>query len=293
MYDVKRFDFTPILGWSVSRYDVFQLCKRQYFYTYYGKYDTIIPEWKINTLKKMTSIPLEIGNIAHDIIEVLLTRLQKTDDPIDTHRFADYVRRKTEDYCNAKIFSEIYYTEINRIDADDIFKTVKMCLDNLLGSERFEWLKKEALLNKDHWIIEPGGYGETRIDEMKAYCKVDFLFPVNKNVFILDWKTGKPLPNKHVKQLKGYSSWASFHFSKNPTEIIPIIAYLKPAYSETEVIFNEFDLEEFSIQVRNETQEMHAFCDNVEKNIPKNKAEFKKTENKVYCRYCNFRELCE
>ena len=108
MYDVKRFDFTPILGWSVSRYDVFQLCKRQYFYTYYGRYDTIIPEWKINALKKMTSIPLEIGNIAHDIIEVLLTRLQKTDDPIDTHRFADYVRRKTEDYCNAKIFSEIY-----------------------------------------------------------------------------------------------------------------------------------------------------------------------------------------
>ncbi|MBA7657854.1 hypothetical protein ES703_65797 [subsurface metagenome] len=26
---VKRFDFTPVPGWSLSRYDVFQTCKRQ------------------------------------------------------------------------------------------------------------------------------------------------------------------------------------------------------------------------------------------------------------------------
>ncbi|MBW1803859.1 MAG: PD-(D/E)XK nuclease family protein, partial [Deltaproteobacteria bacterium] len=130
MYKIKRFDFTPILGWSVSRYDMFQSCKRQYFYAYYGKYDIIIPVWKINALKQMTSVPLETGNIANDIIEVLLTRLQKTDDPIDTYRFVDYVRRKTEEYCKAKIFSEIYYSEIKSVSVDGIFETVKMCLDN-------------------------------------------------------------------------------------------------------------------------------------------------------------------
>ena len=35
----EKFDYTPILGWSVTRYDKFLTCKRQYYYEYYGKYD--------------------------------------------------------------------------------------------------------------------------------------------------------------------------------------------------------------------------------------------------------------
>ena len=30
--DIERFEFSDILGWSVSRYDKFLVCKRQYFY---------------------------------------------------------------------------------------------------------------------------------------------------------------------------------------------------------------------------------------------------------------------
>ncbi|MEY3127310.1 MAG: hypothetical protein RL273_1487, partial [Bacteroidota bacterium] len=44
---------------------------------------------------------------------------------------------------------------------------------NLIKSERFDWIKARS--NKSDWIIEPYGYGETRIKELKAYFKVDFL----------------------------------------------------------------------------------------------------------------------
>ena len=37
---LKQFEFTPILGWSASRYDTFKSCQRRYYYTYYAKYDS-------------------------------------------------------------------------------------------------------------------------------------------------------------------------------------------------------------------------------------------------------------
>ena len=37
MAEIKQFPFTPILGWSSTRYDMFSLCRRRYFYHYYGK----------------------------------------------------------------------------------------------------------------------------------------------------------------------------------------------------------------------------------------------------------------
>ncbi|MCX6071749.1 MAG: hypothetical protein NTU91_12985 [Chloroflexi bacterium] len=34
---IQQFPYTPILGWSLSRYDLFSLCKRKYFFHYYTK----------------------------------------------------------------------------------------------------------------------------------------------------------------------------------------------------------------------------------------------------------------
>ena len=47
------FDFSKILGWSVSRYNMFQTCKRQYYYNYYGKYDNKYPYSEIKKLKNL------------------------------------------------------------------------------------------------------------------------------------------------------------------------------------------------------------------------------------------------
>ena len=144
MHLIKKFDFTPILGWSVSRYDTFKTCRRRYYYTYYAKFDREYPADKINRLKQMTSIPLEVGNIVHDIIKVLLERLQKTEQQIDSKRFYEYARKTTEQYCR-KTFSEIYYNEINQLNIDDIYENVRLNLSNLLNSKRFMWLIKNAI----------------------------------------------------------------------------------------------------------------------------------------------------
>jgi len=289
---MKTFEFTPVLGWSASRYDLFNTCKRQYYYNYYGKYDKEFGQSKIQFLKSLTSVPLETGSIFHDIMETLLKRLIKSEKKINLKKFHDYLYQKTLDIVSTKIFSEIYYKETEKIDVQNLFFKVKSCFDQFLNHERFQWLLEEALLNKHSWIIEPPGYGETRIGGLKAYCKVDFLFPVKDKVVIVDWKTGKKYEEKHKKQLLGYAAWAAYHFDKKGNDIETIAVYLFPEYQEMKIVFSDEEIYEFAAVIEKETKQMYQYCLNVEENIPLDKENFPLTEKSFFCGYCNYREFC-
>jgi hypothetical protein len=192
---LKRFPFSPILGWSVSRFDTFSFCKRKYYYTYYGKFDREFPTAKINQLKALTTEALSIGSLAHDVIEAILKRLQKSTDVIDETRMKGFVKAQVQKYMLDKVFSEVYYKEKEEIDEAYIIESVFNAVMIFVKSERFEWIRQLPDSSKQQWIIEPDGYGETRIQtdrgELKAYCKVDFMLPNGRDIYILDWKTGR------------------------------------------------------------------------------------------------------
>jgi len=291
MKDIKKFKYTDILGWSISRYERFLKCKRQYFYDYYAKFDEDTPLEKINFLKNLTSKALEIGNIVHDIIKDILERYQKSTKPINKDKFFKYSFNSTEKHCCKKIFYENYYNgEI--ILPSEIYARVKKCLEIFLASKRFAWIEMNAVPRSSEWVIEPEGFGEMRINNYKAFCKVDFLFPIGDKAFIIDWKTGKPDEAKHSKQLQGYALWTNYHFDKKIEDITPMIVYLYPQYSEKEVKIEDCSIKEFTNTVIEETKNMYEYLADIEKNIPKNKEEFVLTDNRVLCNYCNYRELC-
>lgn len=289
---IKKFAYSDILGWSVSRYDKFQSCKRQYYYDYYGKFDVEFSRTKIDSLKAMTSVSLVVGVVVHDVIKKYLEKLLKSEAKIVTGAIFEQAEIGTIEQCKTKVFAEVYYKETVAIDAEYVCRVVEKSLSNFVKSDRFEWLTLKAITNKKGWVIEPLGYGETRIDNLKAYCKVDFLFPVEDKMYILDWKTGKPDLIKHKKQLVGYATWVTYHFNANPEMIVPIAVYLQPDYNEMSVVVTQDDVNFFVKTVKSEIQEMYAYCGNIEKNIPKGKTEFLKTDNKAICRFCNYRELC-
>lgn len=292
MYELKRFPFSWILGWSMSRYNEFSICKRRYYYTYYGKHDPEIPFDTIRFLKEISSIPLAIGIIVHHVVRVLLDRLKSTQAAIDKARFFDYAERATREHLEQMTFDEVVYGEMAKVAFEDVYPKVRSCLENLLNSDRFRWLTEEAIATSDSWIIEPPGYGETRIDRLKAYVKVDFLFPMDERIYILDWKTGKQDLERHRSQLVGYAAWAAYHFGVDPAGVRPIVAYLDPEYEEIPQELNEFDIEDFSRRVKDETEEMYAYCMDVEENIPREKAEFPKIDNQRISAHCSFRGLC-
>ena len=292
MSPIKRFPFTAILGWSMSRYDMFSICKRKYFYHYYGKYDPEVPMRLIQELKELSAVPLATGIAVHTVIQVLLNRLMRTSQDIDREQFFDFAFRRTKQRADSESFHEVYYREREAVVVEDLYPKVQSCLENLLESDRYRWLVEEAIATRDRWVIEPPGYGETRMDGLKTYFKVDFLFPIGDQLHILDWKTGKRDPEKHRKQLVGYSAWASYHFEVGVEKVVPTIAYLDPQYAEVEEVFNAFDLEHFAIQVRAESEEMQEYCRDVEQNIPAEKSEFPLIDDPRVCSHCEFRGLC-
>ena len=290
MYEIKKFPYTDILGWSASRYDRFSGCKRQYFYDYYAKYDTDVPLSKITALKQLTSQALETGNIAHDVIRDMLQRLQKTTVPINIAKLEKYVYDMTQKYCNAKTFSESYY-DGKIISADAIYNAALKSVKNFIASPRFDWVISNAKENSALWVIEPEGYGETRIEGLKAYCKVDFLLPAQDGkVYIFDWKTGKPDHIKHAKQLAGYALWANCHFGTSIENTEPVIIYLMPDYNEVKVNVGEAEIKQIAASVKDETRQMYAYLKDIEKNVPLPKEEFEITTSK--CRFCNYKEIC-
>jgi len=289
--ELKKYAYTPILGWSFSRYEIFSNCKRKYFYKYYSKFDTEFDFEKIEYLKGLTSIPFEIGEISHKVIEVTLKRLLKTTEQIDREKFELYLKNNIIPKLDRNFF-EIYYGGLGKIELDQLFEKTNLCLNNFLSSNRFEWLKNVAIAEKDNWLIEPSGYGESRLDGMKLYCKVDFMTTFDGKIVILDWKTGRKNEKKDSKQLVGYASWVSYNLDKEASNIEPIMAYLYPGYDEISINVSNDDLKEYKERMISQTEEMYSYCSDYEENKPLGKEKFPMVDDTAFCKYCNFKELC-
>ena len=182
MPDIKQFPFTPILGWSNSRYELFSICKRKYFYHYYNKYDPDLPRREIMQYRNLSTLPLEIGSIVHEVIEALLRRLKQSTEPIDTGKFVDYALGVARNAIRSKQFEEIVYGQRAEIGEDDLAPGIQESLLNLIESKRYAWLAEKAVEQAQGWIIDPPGFVETRLEDLKAYFKVYFLFP-----FLYKW----------------------------------------------------------------------------------------------------------
>ena len=284
------YPFSPILGWSASRYEAFSFCKRHYFYQYYSKFDTEIPAAKIQALKLLTSRALAVGSLSHLGIESLLKRLERSTAPIDADRFSNHIAQLTETYLQTNTFEEDYYKSVQPPTQEDLIRAVMEYLTVFLQSERYSWICALPESDRKAWMIEPGGYGETRINNLKAYCKVDFLLQNEGRTYIFDWKTGKEDSEKHSRQMLGYALFAHTNLGVSFDRIELVLHYLSGF--ETRVALNKGDLPEFERKVQAETQEMYAYCENVESNLPLPKEQFPMTESQKVCSYCKFRALC-
>ena len=289
---LKKYPYSDILGWSASRYDKFSSCKRQYYFEYYAKrHDKEIDKKLLFRLRNLSSSALEVGNIVHDVIKAILERLMKSSSPIQQEKLMVYGEKMVDTYCDSKEFHEVFYAQVTEIDKNYITQQVKDCINALLLSERFSWLLQNALEFSEDWLVEPDGYGETRIEGLKAYCKVDFCFRIGDKIYIVDWKTGKEDLEKQTRQMKGYTAFAMDHFSLNAENVICLLFFLKDQ-REVVLTFTNEEIKEFTQTILNETNEMYAYTQNINQNIPIDKSNFELTQNTNVCRFCNYYALC-
>lgn len=292
------YPFSKILGWSNSRYDLFCMCKRKYLYSYYP-YSFGKQVEKVKELKNLTTIALEIGNLYHDMMEIFLERLQKSDKPIDNEKLFAYIDKLCTEKLSKKVFFENYY-KTAEVDFAEIGKKVKYCVENFLQSPILSWINSIKMEDRQNWLVEAGSkmngkkyFGETRINGIKAYCKMDFIFVINGEIHIIDWKTGKKDETKHKKQLLAYAVAAKgLNTEVTADKIFPKAIFINGNYEEMSIKFTDKDLEDFTEIVKKETGEMQSFCSNIEENIPLSIEKFEKSKYENICRFCEFKELC-
>lgn len=290
---MTRYPYTPVLGWSASRYHAFATCKRQYYYQYYGNRDREVDQRKLKFLHGLTSGPLEVGNAVHATLAALARRLRRTARPIDVDRFHSFGRTRIRRACKDGTFHELYYGDTPSLDPQPLLEKVERCLRNFLESRWRSWLAGEARRYRTQWVIEPGDYGQIRIGGYKAYCKVDFAFPADDGlVHILEWKTGRRDRAYHNAQLRGYAAYARETFAKAPANVRPYLVYLDDPYEERSLRITEEDLDDLAGTVRNQTLAMYEYCEDPRQNIPLPRERFPLTDQAATCRFCNFREFC-
>lgn len=285
------YPYTPQLGWSSTRSETFRTCRRRYFFQYYGRYDNEVQPELIQRLKGLSNIAMTVGQVVHEVLADLLKRLLRTVEPIDLERFELHVQKAIARLLKSTELMEVYYRQGPVPRLEELQKPVMACLEQVLASERYGWL--EAVLQSDpRYLIEPPGYGEARLQGMKIYAKVDCLFVLDGEVVILDWKTGRQDPAKHLRQLLGYAAWAEDHLQQPAERISCVAAYLQNGYQEIQKRPTAADLQGLASEVAAEILAMKSTCRDPERNIPLGKEKFPLTENLGYCRNCQFRELC-
>lgn len=286
------YPFSPQLGWSSTRSETFRTCRRRYFFQYYGRFDSELPPALILRLKRLGSIPTAIGEAVHQVLAVLLRRLLRTAVPIDRQRFEAHVRHTITALLAEGELMEVYYGQCPAPLLEELLDPVMACLNQVLHAERFTWLQ-QVLQADPRYLIEPPGFGEARLQGLKIYAKVDCLIEVDGEAVILDWKSGRQDPAKHLRQLLGYAAWANDQLQLPAERIRCVAAYLQPTYEEIEKRPSAEELQGLATEVAAEIQAMESFCRDPQRNIPLAKEAFPLTENTAYCRFCSFRELCD
>jgi len=284
--------YTPQLGWSSTRSETFRSCRRRYFFQYYARYDSELPLAHIQRLKSLSSIPMLVGEAVHDVVATLLRRLLRSSAPVDRERFMRHVYQTLEAALTCTELMEVHYGLRSGPDATDLQQLAMSCLEQLLASERYLWLV-DVLKGDPRYLIEPPGYGEARLQGMKIYAKVDCLIEVGAEMVILDWKTGRQDPAKHLRQLLGYAAWAEDHLKVEAQQIRCLAVYLQNGYEEIEKRPTRADLQGLAAEVAAEIQQMQGLLRDPERNIPLEKVAFPLTENLGYCSHCQFRVLCD
>ncbi len=289
--ELKTYDYSSILGWSFSRYSLFNTCKRKYFYNYYPRKDKDFDFKTISLFKELKSIPLAIGDLSHTIIGKILTRIEDDQTEINIPVLEKRISSQVQYFLDNNNFLETRLDSNVEINFRQLQPKILEVVHNFLNSERFDWLKKAARVSDDSWLVESTGYGETRIDELKAYIKIDFLFKKEGDWFVFDWKSGKEKA-AHKFQLIGYAAWVNKSLGFDLKAIKPIISYLHPEYKEITIPISKDDIDSFSLTLKEQTVEMQSFCSDIENNIPLEKSNFPLLDVRAVCSHCNFQELC-
>src|SRR3989338_2510422 len=137
-------DFKNEFSWSKSRDELFNECKRKYYFNHYGcwgGWDLTSPGRirELYILKNLSTRHIWIGRVVHDIIKYYLIKLKSGEDVNSGHLIFRLEKRLKEDFdCSeAEVYKKYpkkcglveheYKMLISKDEWDELFKYAERC----------------------------------------------------------------------------------------------------------------------------------------------------------------------
>lgn len=297
-------------SWSASRHDVFETCKRKYYFSYYAhqggwRADASPLAKKIYFLKKLEPAVMWTGSVVHRAIRyTIVNRHIVSKEQVQEYllkRLAiDHAasKRLTPQIASPKDFYLFEHYKGMDVDLDQINEKALICYANFFEGDSFN----ELIDLPDHHFLyidpEKDDVASMKFvwNDLSIYAIPDLCYRDKKgSVKLLDWKTGKaPETTDLSEQLRIYA-WRLNQVDGIDPEAYDVYAHSVYLFDNVERgrKIQKSDLEDVLQSITNSIDRMKQYLSDPFKNIPLAIDQFPMTENLKKCSSCVFAEVCE
>jgi hypothetical protein len=297
-------DLANEFSWSRSRDNLFQECRRKYFYHYYGAWggwEADAPEEarRLYVLKQLSSRQQWAGKLVHEGIEWVLRALHEGRDLPEAWLVDETVRRMRREWKASHerqywqspkaggLFEHEYRVPVKPEDWQVLRDHVVRCLRNFYRLPLLAQIRKTP---RERWVmieeIRAFDFGGTPV-----YGAPDFAYWTEEGrLALVDWKTGAPDPDASALQLGCYALYAREVLGVEPERVSLVEVNLR----EGAVQAHPWDpgrLEEVRGHLALSIRSMRAYLADPAANVALLE-NFERTEDLRICRWCNFRGVC-
>jgi hypothetical protein len=282
----------PEFGWSVSRHDSFQSCRRKYYYSYYASYE----DAEVRRLKKLSALPMWAGTVVHNTIEQFL----KTHDALPSEAEQEAIVRAAvhgdmlTDWRDSEGGSERFRLFEHEyevpVEQDDKRLAVGIVMRSLRHFFRSDVLKEALAAGRENWLTVED-LATFEIDGVPVRLRMDLAFRDREGrVVIVDWKTGRREGRFARIQLASYALFAASRGWAPAADIRTELAHLVvPHHVRTDVDQAAIDgARAFIVKSASRMRELLA---DPQANVARME-DFARVDRPMDCKRCNFRRLC-
>ena len=296
-------DLANEFSWSRTRDNVFQECRRRYYYHYYGAWGgwdaAADPATRaLYVLKQLGTRQMWAGRLVHEAAERSLLALRDGHALSEAALIEDTVRQMRAEWKGSRdhvyrespkrtgLFEHEHAVPVKDTEWQALRDHVIRCLRNF---HRLPLLAQIKRTPTDRWILIED-IGSFAWEGTRVFTAPDFgYWNQADRLQLVDWKTGGNGEDASL-QLGGYALYALEVLGVE----LPRVDLLEVNLREGRVTSHPWDaisLERVREHVRLSVRAMKVYLKDPEKNLAE-EANFEKTEDLRICRWCNFRGVC-
>jgi len=296
-------DLANEFSWSRTRDNVFQECRRRYYYQYYGAWggwdascDPLVR--RLYVLKQLATRQMWAGRLVHEAIERWLLAQRDGHGVSEASLIEDTVRQMREEWRGSRVgvyrespkrpalFEHEYGVPIRDSEWQTLRDHVVRCLRNF---HRLPVLAEIKRTPTERWIFIED-IGSFPFEGTRVFTAPDFgYWSAADRLQLLDWKTGGSGEGASL-QLGGYALYALEVLGVDLGRVDLLEVNLREGRVTTHP-WDEASLDRVREHIRLSVRAMKAYLKDPERNLAEESG-FEKTEDLRICRWCNFRAVC-